>query len=231
MEHISIFIAFLAGLLSFLSPCVLPLIPGYISFICGLSIDEISSSCTTESKGINNMIGILLSTGLFILGFSFVFVALGASVTYISSFLFAYKNIIQIILGIIVLAFGIHLTGLFSVKFLQYEKRFHINKKPVNILSSFLIGVAFAFGWTPCIGPILGSILGLASTKETVSDGIILLSFYSLGLAIPFILTSITIGSFFAFFNKAKRYFKAISVISGILLIGVGIYMIIGCRL
>lgn len=221
MEHISIFIAFVAGVLSFLSPCVLPLIPAYISFVCGLSIDELKEM----NKGIR---WILIGTILFILGFSCVFVSLGASATYISSFMSTNKGPFRIILGIIVMLFGVHFLGIFNIKFLQYEKKFHIKKRPANILGSFLIGVAFAFGWTPCIGPILGSILGYAATKDTVSEGIILLSSYSLGLGIPFLLTSIAIGTFFTLFSKIKKYFKTISAISGILLIVVGILIMIG---
>ncbi|MDI6736779.1 MAG: cytochrome c biogenesis protein CcdA [bacterium] len=223
MEHISIFIAFGAGVLSFLSPCVLPLIPAYISFISGLSVDEL--------KGAEKpLAGILTGTVLFILGFSCVFVALGASATYISGFMLAHAQILRLVLGIIVIIFGCHLLGLFNLKFLQYEKRVHLKKRPANIFGSFFIGIAFAFGWTPCIGPILGSILTLAATKETIGQGILLLSAYSLGLGLPFLLTSIAIASFLAFFSKISKYFKVISVVSGILLIGVGI-LIIGDRL
>ncbi|MFH1562399.1 MAG: cytochrome c biogenesis protein CcdA [Nitrospirota bacterium] len=221
MENISIFIAFGAGLLSFLSPCVLPLIPAYISFISGLSIDELKRAEKPYA-------GILIGTILFILGFSCVFVALGAGATYISSFMFAHTQTLRLVLGIIVIIFGLHLLGLFNLKFLQYEKRVHLKKRPANILGSFFIGVAFAFGWTPCIGPILGSILGYAATKESVWQGILLLSAYSLGLGIPFLLTGIAIGSFLTFFSKISRYFKVISVVSGLLLIGVGILIIIG---
>ncbi len=220
MEHISIFIAFGAGLLSFLSPCVLPLIPAYISFISGLSVDELSGA---EKP----LAGILTGTILFILGFSCIFVALGASATYISGFMFAHLQIFRLILGIIVIIFGLHLLGIFNLKFLQYEKRIHLRKRPTNILGSFCIGLSFAFGWTPCIGPILGSILGYAATKETLWQGILLLSAYSLGLGLPFLLTSIAIGSFLVFFSKISKYFKVISVVSGILLIGVGLLIII----
>lgn len=219
MEHISLFIAFGAGLLSFLSPCVLPLIPAYISFISGLSVDELKG---TEKP----LAGILIGTVLFILGFSCVFVALGASATYLSSFMLVHTQILRLILGIIVIIFGLHLLGLFNLKFLQYEKKLHIRKRPMSILGAFPVGMAFGFGWTPCIGPILGAILGYAATKETVGQGILLLSAYSLGLGLPFLLTSIAIGSFLVFFSKINRYFKVISIISGILLIGVGILII-----
>ncbi|MEW6096593.1 MAG: cytochrome c biogenesis protein CcdA [bacterium] len=219
MEHISLFIAFVAGLLSFLSPCVLPLIPAYISFVTGLSIDELKDT----DKG---MTGIIIGTVLFILGFSCIFVLLGASATYISSFMTSNKEILHLILGIIVIIFGVHF--LVPIKSLQYEKRFHIKKRPTNILGSFLVGIAFALAWTPCIGPILGSILTLAATKDTVCDGIILLTSYSLGLGLPFLVTSIAIGSFFTFFSKIRRYFRIISVISGVVLIGVGILIMMG---
>jgi len=224
MEHNSIFIAFLAGLLSFLSPCVLPLIPAYISFISGLSIDELK-------KPGKCMSGILIGTSLFILGFSLVFVSLGASATYLGNFMLTNKVILRLILGIIVILFGLHLLGIFNIKFFQYEKKFHIKKKPLNILWAFFIGISFALGWTPCIGPILGSILTLAATKETVSEGMILLSAYSLGLGVPLLLTSITLGTFFTFFSQIRRYFKIISLISGILLIGVGLLIMSGYKI
>jgi len=228
MENISIFIACGAGILSFFSPCVLPLIPAYISFISGLSIDQLKDR---EPKKIKGMIGILMSTVLFITGFSCVFILLGASVTYISSFMASNKEILRLILGVIVIIFGIHLLGIFNIKFLQYEKRLHIKKEPTAIFGSFFIGAAFAFGWTPCIGPILGSILGYAATQENVRQGIILLSAYSLGLGLPFLLTSVAIGSFFTFFHRIRRYFKVISMVSGILVIGIGILMISGYKL
>jgi len=224
MGYNSIFIAFGAGLLSFVSPCVLPLIPAYISFASGISIDELKETN-------KDMRGILISTILFILGFSLVFVSLGASATYLCNFILTNKVILRLILGIIVILFGLHLIGIFNIKFLQYEKRLHIKKKPVNILGAFFIGLAFALGWTPCIGPILGSILTLAATKETVSEGIILLTAYSLGLGLPFLLTGMAIGSFFTFFSQIKRYFKIISVISGILLIGIGLLIMSGSKI
>lgn len=224
MESISIFMALGAGLLSFLSPCVLPLIPAYISFISGISIKELKDT----DKG---MPGILIATILFILGFSIVFILLGASATYMSSFMLTNKEILQFILGIIVILFGLHLLGLFNIKFLQYEKKIHLKKKPTNILGAFFIGLAFAFGWTPCIGPMLGSILTLAATKETLSGGVILLSAYSLGLGVPFFLTSMAIGSFFTLFSQIRRYFKTISVISGILLIGIGFLIMSGYKI
>ncbi|MEW6481472.1 MAG: cytochrome c biogenesis protein CcdA [bacterium] len=222
MDEVSLLIAFSAGLLSFLCPCVLPLFPAYISFISGLSVDKLQ-----DAPGRKGLKKILIATFLFILGFSSIFVLLGASATYMGRFILSHKGIIRIILGIIVIIFGLHLLGAFKIGFLQYEKRFHFKKRPATILGSFLIGIAFGFGWTPCIGPILGSILSLAATEESVKQGILLLAFYSLGLGLPFLLVSMGISTFFAFFSKIRRYFSAISVISGILLIGVGIWIIL----
>ena len=159
---------------------------------------------------------------LFILGFSTVFVILGASATFLGSFLFARQKIIKIIGGLIVILFGLHISGLFNIRFLQYEGKFHLESKPVTKFGSFLVGVVFGFGWTPCVGPILGGILILAATKESLLNGVLLLSFYSLGLALPFFLLSIGLKYTLGLFSKIKRHFKLISVVSGILLIIIG---------
>lgn len=221
MEFFMVFVAFGAGLLSFFSPCILPVVPAYICFITGLSLEELTES----KKGLNP---ILPNALLFILGFSAVFVILGASATFLGSFLFAKQRVIKLIAGIIVIFFGLHISGVFNIKFLQAEKKLHLKKKPLSFLGSFLVGIAFGFGWTPCVGPILGSILILAAAKETVLQGIMLLSFYSLGLAIPFFMVAVGIGWALRLFSKIKRYFRLISAISGILLIAIGIWVILG---
>lgn len=219
------FIAFGAGILSFFSPCVLPLIPAYISFVTGLSLEKLRES---DSKVTKNLKKVVLETILFVLGFSFIFVALGASATYVANFLFIHQRSIKLIGGCIIILFGLYLSGVLPIKWFAYERKFHLKSKPTNLLGSFIVGVAFALGWTPCIGPLLASILTLAATEETLGQGILLLSFYSLGLGLPFILTSIFISGFIGLFSKIKVHFRLISLISGGLLIAVGIWVIIG---
>lgn len=223
MESISIFTALLFGILSFLSPCVLPIIPGYLSFISGLSLEQMQTGNRKET-----MSKVLVNSIFFVLGFSLIFTLLGASATFIGKFLLDNISFAGKLAGVIIILFGIHLTGLFKLKFLNYEKRIHTNKKSFGIMGSFLIGLAFAFGWTPCIGPILAGILAIASQQETVYQGIVLLSVYSLGLGIPFLLTAISLNAFFSVFSKVKKYFHTIELISGILLIIVGILMLTG---
>ena len=221
MDLTRIFVSFGAGLLSFFSPCVLPLIPAYICFITGMSAEELTSGKGTVKS-------VLPNTLLFILGFSTVFVIFGASATFLGTLFFEKQAIIKIIGGIIVIVFGLHISGLLNIKFLQLEKKLHIKNRPINMFGSFFVGMAFGFGWTPCVGPILGSILILASTGKTIGQGILLLSVYSLGLALPFLIVAIGINWALKIFTKIKKYFKTISFISGILLIIVGIWIIFG---
>jgi len=209
-----------AGLLSFFSPCVLPLIPAYICFITGTSVKELSAP---EKRNFGKLKAVLPESLLFILGFSTVFVILGASATFLGSFLFARQKIIKIIGGLIVIFFGLHISGLFNIKFLQYEKKFHLRTRPVTKFGSFLVGMVFGFGWTPCVGPILGGILILAATKHSLVKGVLLLSFYSLGLGLPFFILSIGLKYTLGLFSRIKRHFRLISVVSGILLIIMGI--------
>ena len=223
-DILQILTAFGAGLLSFFSPCILPLIPAYICFITGISVEELSAS---KEKDFEKVKTILPESLLFILGFSIVFVILGASATFLGSFLFAKQKIIKIIGGLIVIFFGLHISGLFNIKFLQYEKKLHLRSKPITKFGSFLVGIVFGFGWTPCVGPILGGILMLAATKDSLVKGILLLSFYSLGLALPFFLLSVGLGYMLGLFSKVKRYFKPVSVMSGILLIVIGVGILV----
>ena len=208
-------IAFSAGLISFLSPCVLPLIPGYISFISGQSLNEL-----LESKKIN-----LLPLLLFSLGFSFVFIIFGATASVLGKFLLQNSNILRVIAGLIIIIFSLQLIGILNINLLNTEKKFY-TKKSNNIFFSFIIGMAFGFGWTPCIGPILGSILALASTEETILRAIILLSFYSLGLAIPFILSGYLIQKFLVFSKNFKKNINLVSKIGGIILLITGILIL-----
>jgi cytochrome c-type biogenesis protein len=224
LENIGIITAFAFGFLSFISPCVLPIVPGYISFISGVSLNEIETT-GDKSKARRK---IILNTLFFILGFSLVFIFLGATATALGKFLIDNLPLFSQIAGVIIIIFGLHMAGVFKIKYLQYEKRIHTQTKPLGFLGSFVVGLAFAFGWTPCIGPILGAILGIAAQKETVWQGIILLTSYSAGLGIPFLITGISISAFYNFFNKIKRHFKKIEIIGGIMLIIVGILMITG---
>ena len=210
-----LFIAFSAGLISFLSPCVLPLIPGYISFVSGQSLNEL-----LESKKIN-----LLPLILFSLGFSFVFIIFGATASVLGKFLLQNSQQLRIVAGIIIIIFSLQLLGIFNINFLNLEKKIY-TKKSSNIWFSFIIGMAFGFGWTPCIGPILGSILALASTEDTILRAIILLSFYSLGLAIPFVLSGYLIQRFLVFSRNFKKNIKLVSKIGGITLLITGVLIL-----
>ena len=217
VSEISLVAAFLAGFLSFISPCVLPLIPGYISFISGVSLEDIKNK-----KG-ENQNTIIISSLFFILGFSLIFILLGATATFLGNFLLEKTLILKKISGIIIILFGIHMSGLYRIKFLDYEKRVYSNSRPVNnIVGPFLMGLAFAFGWTPCVGPILAAILVYASTQDTVYQGILLLTLYSAGLGIPFLLTALAINKFYLFSNKIKKNFKIIEIVGGILLMLIG---------
>ena len=208
-------VAFGAGLISFLSPCVLPLIPGYISYISGQSLQNI-----LESKKIN-----LFSLILFCLGFSTVFVILGASASFIGKALLQNSEILRIIAGVIIIIFSLQLIGLINIPYLNLEKRFDA-KESRNILFPYIIGLAFGFGWTPCIGPILGSILALASIEETLARAVLLLIFYSLGLAIPFVLSGYLIQKFLLFSKNFKKNINLISKSGGIILLITGILIL-----
>tara|TARA_Y100000768_G_scaffold344877_1_gene291442 strand:+ start:512 stop:1216 length:705 start_codon:yes stop_codon:yes gene_type:complete len=210
-----LFIALGAGLISFLSPCVLPLIPGYISYISGSSINEL-----IEKKNIN-----LLPIILFTVGFSLVFIFFGAASTLLGQVLLKNSYELRIGAGIIIIILSLHIIGIINIKFLNYEKRVQTNIKK-NFFSPILIGMAFAFGWTPCIGPILGSILVLASTEESLKQGIILLTFYSIGLAVPFILSGYLIQKFLVFSKNFRKNINLVSKIGGIILLITGILII-----
>ncbi len=212
---IELLIAFGAGLISFLSPCVLPLIPGYISFISGASINEL-----LEKKKIS-----LIPLILFTLGFSFVFIMFGAVASYLGQVLLKNSEILRIIAGLIIIIFSLQLIGILNISFLNLEKKIY-TKKNNNIWFSFIVGMAFGFGWTPCIGPILGSILALASTEETIFRAIILLSFYSLGLAIPFILSGYLMQKFLMFSKNFKKNVNIVSKIGGIILLITGVLIL-----
>ena len=212
---IELLIALGAGLISFLSPCVLPLIPGYISYISGSSINEL-----LKRKKIN-----IIPIIFFAIGFSIVFVSFGATATFLGSIILDNSYELRIIAGILIILFSLQIMGVINIKFLNYEKRFQSNINPNNF-GSVLIGMAFGFGWTPCIGPILGSILALASTEENINRGVMLLFFYSLGLAIPFVLSGYLIQRFMIFSKNLKSKMNKISKMGGGLLFVTGILMI-----
>lgn len=219
MENVTTITAFIFGLLSFFSPCVLPIVPGYLSFISGVSFEEMQNN--DNRSRIRKRI--LLNALFFVFGFSLVFIALGASATVIGQFLQDNINIIGKIAGSIVIIFGLHMIGVFKIPFLNYEKRFHTQTKKLSLFGAFIVGLAFAFGWTPCIGPILAAILTIASQQETIGQGMILLTFYSLGLGIPFILTGLSLTAFYNVFNKFKRHLHKVEIVGGILLVIVGV--------
>ena len=212
---IELAIALGAGLISFLSPCVLPLIPGYISYISGSSLNEL-----IEKKNIN-----LIPIILFTVGFSLVFIIFGAASTFLGQVLLQNSYELRVVAGLVIIIFSLHILGIINIKFLNYEKRINTNISQ-NLLSPILIGMAFAFGWTPCIGPILGSILVLAATEESLSKGVMLLFFYSLGLAIPFILSGYLIQKFLIFSKNFKKNIKTVSRIGGFILLITGILII-----
>tara|TARA_B100001013_G_scaffold297305_1_gene197980 strand:+ start:515 stop:1225 length:711 start_codon:yes stop_codon:yes gene_type:complete len=213
---IEVIISFAAGIISFLSPCVLPLIPGYISYISGQSLSEI-----LENKKIN-YIGMIL----FCLGFSFIFILFGVTASFLGKLLLQNSTILRVIAGVIIVIFSLQLLGIINIKILNYEKKYYTSKKYLNFFFPFIIGVAFAFGWTPCIGPILGSILAIASTEENLYRAIILLTAYSLGLAIPFVLSGYLVQKFLIFSKKIKNYINIIFKSGGIILLITGILII-----
>ena len=212
---IELTIALGAGLISFLSPCVLPLIPGYISYISGTSLNEL-----IEKKNVN-----IFPIILFTVGFSLVFIVFGAASTFLGQILLQNSYELRIIAGLVIIILSLHIIGIINFKFLNYEKRIQTNISK-NLFSPILIGMAFAFGWTPCIGPILGSILVLASTEKSLAQGILLLSFYSIGLAVPFILSGYLIQKFLIFSKNFKKNINKVSKIGGIILLITGVLII-----
>lgn len=220
MDNISFVLAFSAGLLSFLSPCVLPLIPAYVSYLAGSAVNDLN-------KGKAKLFILYKALG-FTLGFSIIFMIMGLSITTLGKYFDQYQETIRIIGGLLVIIFGIHLTGLIKIKFLYYEKRVKEPSKLKSGASSTLLGMAFAAGWTPCIGPILTSILFYASNMDTIGKGVLLLVAYSIGLAVPFIFTALAIESFTKYFRRVSKYMPFFSIISGLLVIGIGLIILFG---
>ncbi len=212
--------AFIAGLISFLSPCVLPLVPGYVSLISGASLDD---TAPTEQRLLGR---VMMNSLMFILGFSIVFIALGAAATGIGQLTHQYYKYLTRVAGVIIIIFGLHLTGIWKIKAFYADKRMHSVKGSSSPWGSFLVGFAFAFGWTPCIGPILATILTFAASEDSVVKGILLLAVYSAGLAVPFLLTSLGIDRFLAFYSRFRRHLHTVEVVSGVLLIAVGVLVL-----
>jgi cytochrome c-type biogenesis protein len=222
---VNVALAFGAGLMSFLSPCVLPLVPGYLSFVAGVSLDELKSgaSRSPEARG-----RVLTQTLAFVLGFAAVFVMLGASATTVGALLLDHQVAISRAAGAIVVLFGLHVAGWVRLPFLYQERRATVRTKPAGFVGAFVVGLAFAFGWTPCIGPILASILTLASQEETLGQGIGLLGAYSAGLALPFLGAALAFDHLLGLFDKVKRHMRAVEIGSGLLLVAVGILLATG---
>lgn len=223
MNDVSFSLAFLAGVLSFLSPCVLPLVPSYVTFITGMSFDELTSA--EDKKRVRRLT--LTNSTFFVLGFSSVFMALGASSSLIGQWLFEYQDWIRIIGGVLVIIFGLFIAGFLKLDFLMREKKLHLQGKPAGYIGTFLIGMTFAAGWTPCIGPILGAILVYASAQGSMVYGLKLLSVYSLGLALPFMLSSLAFNTFLGYTKVIHKYMKPIMVVSGLILIAFGVLLLL----
>jgi cytochrome c-type biogenesis protein len=219
--EVTLVAAFVAGFLSFISPCVLPLIPGYVSFVSGVSLDEMRGTSAAASAASRRQV--LITSIAFVVGFSLVFIALGASASAVGKFLFSRQPLFAKIAGALIIVFGLHTMGVFRIATLEKEKRVQTQRKPAGPLGAVLVGIAFAFGWTPCIGPILGGILVVAGSKQTVWEGVLLLAVYSAGLGIPFLLTSVAINQFFAFSKRIRRHYHAIELASGALLVVIGV--------
>ena len=220
-QSVSYSAAFIAGLLSFLSPCVLPLIPGYFSFITGMSLEELTEG---DSKDLRARV--FLSTLAFVLGFSVVFIMMGALASFLGGAILRYEEAVRIGGGVIIIILGIHISGIYRLRFLDVEKRMHLERKPVHILGTFMVGMAFAGGWSPCLGPLVGSILAIAATQGTVLKGVSLLATYSLGVAIPFLAISIFIHLMLPFVRRTTKFMKYVNAVGGVILITVGVLLI-----
>ncbi|MEE8113949.1 MAG: cytochrome c biogenesis CcdA family protein [Nitrososphaerales archaeon] len=218
MSDVNIFVAFIAGLLSFLSPCVLPLILSYLSFVSGISLEEMRGN--RMNSHVRHQV--VKNSLAFIFGFSLVFVSLGASASFLGSLLFAYRSFLRILGGIFIVLVGLYLLGLFKVSLLERYLQVNLKGKPASYLGSVLVGITFAVAWIPSVGPILGAILVLAGTSAEIERGILLLSMYAAGLALPFILSAMAVDSFFQFSPVFHRYIKAVHVLAGVLLVIVG---------
>ena len=221
-DSVSLLTAFAGGLASFVSPCVLPIVPGYLSFISGVNVSQLKGDDVPAHLARR----VALTSVIFVLGFSTVFVTLGAAATLVGYMLQKYKRELAMVGGLVVIVLGLHTAGLFKIPWLLYEKRAEVREKPLGFLGAYVVGLAFGFGWTPCIGPILGTILFFAAQQGTVAKGVVLLSFYSAGLGIPFIVSALAINRFFRASGRLKRHMRAVEVVSGLLLVAVGLLLV-----
>ena len=208
----------MAGIVSFISPCVLPIVPGYLSFISGINVSKFKNQETPRDQTRR----IAITSLFFVLGFSTVFVLLGAAATMVGYYLQQYKRLLGMVGGVVIIVLGLHMVGIFRIRWLLGEMRAEVKEKPLGLFGAYIVGIAFAFGWTPCIGPILAGIRLYASQQETVTQGVVLLSAYSAGLGIPFILSGLAVNWFFAASARIKKQMRAVEIVSGGLLIGVG---------
>jgi cytochrome c-type biogenesis protein len=211
-------VAFLAGLLSFLSPCVLPLVPSYLGFVTGFTLEEMSGRRRLA----------MIHALLFVAGFSLIFILLGAGATALGRTLNYYQDWVTRIGGLLIIFFGLYMVGVIKLSFMEQEQRVHLDRKPLGYLGSVLVGMAFGAGWTPCIGPLLGAILGMAASQDSVQRGITLLAWYSAGLAVPFLVTAWAVEAFFDWFKKFRQYMPLVQKVAGVLLLVVGVLMLTG---
>ncbi len=221
-ESVSLLTAFLAGLISFVSPCVLPIVPGYLSFISGVNLAQLKGA--EAPAGLARRVGAMSLA--FVLGFSTVFVTLGAAATLVGAALQSYKRELAVVGGIVIIILGLHTAGLLKIDWLLQDKRAEVRARPLGLAGAYVVGLAFAFGWTPCIGPILGAILLYASQQETVGQGVVLLSAYSAGLGIPFLVAGLAINGFFLASSRLRAHMRWVEVASGALLVAVGVLLV-----
>ena len=217
-EPLGVLVAFSAGLFSFLSPCVLPLFPSYLSFVTGMSVSDLSAELTAATRR-----RVMLHAVAFVVGFSMIFVALGASFSAASAFLLDYRDWIRRVGGVLIVVFGLYIAGLLRIGIFARTQQLQLRKKPAGYVGSFIVGLTFAIGWTPCVGPILGAILSLAGTADTVMRGIGLLMAYSAGLGVPFLLSAVALGAFLKFFRRYRPFIPVVERFAGVLLVIVGV--------
>jgi cytochrome c-type biogenesis protein len=223
-ENVTVIVALSAGLVTFLSPCILSIFPSYLAYITGISIEELSH----EKNFKHARKAVIINSLLFILGFSIIFVLLGASATFIGKYLLNKIRWFEIIGGVLVIVLGLHIAGVIRLKFLDHEKRMHFREKPIGLLGTVLVGMTFGAGWTPCVGPMLGAMLAVVASTQDILKGSVILISYSIGLGIPFFVSGLIVHKFFEHFQKIQKYFKIISLVGGILLIIIGLLLITG---
>lgn len=218
-SNVTLFIAFTAGFLSFISPCVLPIVPSFLGFLSGMTLEQMTSEDASERAPV------ILYTLWFVAGFSLIFVALGASATVVGGLLIKYQAAFRMVGGALIIVLGLHFMRVINIGFLQAERRFHLKSKPMGAMGSFLVGITFGLGWTPCIGPILGTILMVAASEGSVARGVLLLSAYSLGFAIPFLLAAAAVKMFLSSYRRLAKHMPKVMFVSGAFLIVVGVLL------